>query len=397
MSRFDDQYAAHVAELETRGVRRRLRVGEPLPGGRLVRDGRTLVDFSSNDYLGLRRHPLLIERSQAWAARWGAGAGASRLVTGTFAIHRAVEARIAALKGTEDALIFGAGWQANAAVPPALFDRDALGEEALVFTDRLNHASLHHGCAAAGIRQIRFRHNDLNHLEDLLKARDGQPGRRFVVTESVFSMDGDRAPVAALAELAERWGAFLYIDEAHATGVLGPGGKGLSALAPGRVDLIMGTFSKALGGFGAYVAGSKALCDYLINRCGGFIYATAPPPAALGAMDAALALLPDLDVDRAHLAALSAQLRAGLAALGIADGGSTTQIVPAIVGSEAAALALSAALETAGFLGVAIRPPTVPAGASRIRFALSAAHSAQDVADLLAAIGQVWPSIRGLA
>lgn len=390
MSRFDDAYAAFVAAAEAKGARRRLTPGEPLPGGRLLRDGRALVDFSSNDYLGLRRHPLLIERAQSWAGRWGAGAGASRLVVGTLDLHRQVEAKIAALKGTEDALIFGSGWQANAAVLPALFDREGLGGEALVFTDRLNHASLHHGCAAAGARQIRFRHNDLNHLEELLKAREGEPGRRFIVTESVFSMDGDRAPVAALADLAERWGAFLYIDEAHATGVLGPGGKGLSAEAPGRVDLIMGTFSKALGGFGAYVAGSKVLCDYLVNRCGGFIYATAPPPAVLGAMDAALDLVPTLDAERAHVAGLAAGLRAGLRRLGLDDAGSTTQIVPAVTGSEASALDLSAKLAEAGFLGVAIRPPTVPAGASRIRFALSAAHSADDLAALLAALTQAY-------
>lgn len=400
MSRFDDAYAAFVAAAEAKGARRRLTPGEPMPGGRLLRDGRTLVDFSSNDYLGLRRHPSLIERAQAWAGRWGAGAGASRLVVGTLDLHRQVEAKIADLKGTEDALIFGSGWQANAAVLPALFDReglgreglgaDGLGGEPLVFTDRLNHASLHHGCAAAGVRQIRFRHNDLNHLEELLKAREGQPGRRFIVTESVFSMDGDRAPVAALADLAERWSAFLYIDEAHATGVLGPGGKGLSAEAPGRVDLIMGTFSKALGGFGAYVAGSKVLCDYLVNRCGGFIYATAPPPAVLGAMDAALDLVPALDAERAHVAGLAADLRAGLRRLGLDDAGSTTQIVPAVTGSEASALDLSAKLAEAGFLGVAIRPPTVPAGASRIRFALSAAHSGADVAALLDALTQAY-------
>lgn len=390
MSRFDDAYAAFVAAAEAKGARRRLTPGEPLPGGRLLRDGRVLVDFSSNDYLGLRRHPSLIERAQNWAGRWGAGAGASRLVVGTLDLHRQVEAKIADLKGTEDALIFGSGWQANAAVLPALFDREGLGGEPLVFTDRLNHASLHHGCAAAGVRQIRFRHNDLNHLEELLRARADQPGRRFIVTESVFSMDGDRAPVAALADLAERWGAFLYIDEAHATGVLGPGGKGLSAEAPGRVDLIMGTFSKALGGFGAYVAGSRVLCDYLVNRCGGFIYATAPPPAVLGAMDAALDLVPALDAERAHVAGLAADLRAGLRRLGLSDAGSTTQIVPAVTGSEAAALDLSAKLAAAGFLGVAIRPPTVPAGASRIRFALSAAHSTQDVAALLDALTQAY-------
>src|SRR6185369_12738931 len=201
-----------------------------------------LINFSANDYLGLSRHPLLIERAHDWATRYGAGSGASRLVTGTLDAVMALEARIAAFKGTEDALIFASGWQANAAVLPALLA--AASDKPLVFCDRLNHASLHHGLSAAGVRQIRFRHNDLDHLEALLGERADQPGRRFIVTESVFSMDGDRVDIGRLAAIAAAHDAFVYLDEAHATGVLGPGGAGLSALAPGGVDLIMGTFSK---------------------------------------------------------------------------------------------------------------------------------------------------------
>lgn len=384
MARFDSRFAEALDALDARHLRRRLRPVARLEGGRIRRDGRELIDFSSNDYLGLSRHPLLIERAREWAGKYGAGAAASRLVTGTADYHVAVEAKLAAFKGTEAALILASGWQANAAVLPALFAAGA--GEAIVLTDRLNHASLHHGCAAAGVRQIRFRHNDLDHLEELLAARSGAEGRRFIVTESVFSMDGDRADVTRLAEIAARHDAFLFLDEAHATGVLGPRGAGLSASVPGGVDCAMGTFSKALGGFGAYVAGSRAMIDYLVNSAGGFIYTTAPPPAMLGAIDAALDLVPTLDAERAALARSGERLRAALEAAGIDTGGSSTQIVPAIVGDAEAALALAAALEEQGILATAIRPPTVPPGTSRLRLALSAAHGNADIDRLIGAL-----------
>ncbi len=241
------------------------------------------------------------------------------------------------------------------------------------------------------MRQIRFRHNDLDHLERLLEERADEPGHRFILTESVFSMDGDEADVVRLAGIAERFGAFLYLDEAHATGVLGPGGMGLSGLAPGRVDLVMGTFSKALGSMGGYVAGSKAMIDYLTGAASGFVYATALPPPVLGAIDAALDLVPGMDAERAHLRRLSERLRAALRDLGADAGASTTQIVPAIVGEEAPTLELSRRLEAGGVLAVGIRPPTVPRGSSRIRFALSAAHAEADVDRVAALLAEHWP------
>ncbi len=390
MSRFDADFEEALGRAAAGNRRRALRPVEPLDGGRVRLDGRELIDFSSNDYLGLSRHPALIERSREWTARWGAGAGASRLVRGTLEAHAAVEAKLAALKGTQGALLFASGWQANAAVLPALF---AAGEgPALVFADRLVHASLHHGCQAAGVRQIRFRHNDLEHLERLLAERQGEPGRRFILTESVFSMDGDQADLERLTAIAERWNAFLYLDEAHATGVLGPRGMGLSAALPGRVDLAMGTFSKAMGSFGAYVAGSRALIDYLVNACSGFVFTTAPPPAVLGAIDAALDMVPGMDAERAHLQRLAGRLRAGLAEAGIDTLASTTQIVPAIAGEEADALEAARRLEAGGLLAVAIRPPTVPKGSSRLRIALSAAHAEADVEQLIAAATAAWPA-----
>lgn len=385
MSKLDAILEGALAKLEARGLHRRLRPAVLADGGRIVRGGKTALDFSSNDYLGLSRHPLLIERAREWAASMGAGAGASRLVTGTSEAHMELEARIAAFKGTEAALVFGSGWQANAAVIPALV---AAMPGVQVFADRLNHASMHHGCAAAGVRQHRYAHNDLAALERQLEKHGKGAPARLILTESVFSMDGDRSDIAALSGIARRYDAILYVDEAHATGVLGPGGAGLSATVPGGVDIAMGTFSKALGGFGAYVAGSRALCDWLVNACSAFVYATAPPPAVLGAIDAALDLVPGMGAERAHLAALGDRLRAGLTGLGYDVGQSSTQIVPCVIGEADAAMAMSERLAARGMIASAIRPPTVPAGTSRLRLALRAAHGADDIDRLLDAIGK---------
>ncbi|WP_186440569.1 aminotransferase class I/II-fold pyridoxal phosphate-dependent enzyme [Gluconacetobacter diazotrophicus] len=387
MTRFDPFFQTALDDLDRRHLKRVLSPVDRDGPVIVRRDGASLLDFSSNDYLGLSHHPALRARAIDWTERFGIGSGASRLVTGTSEQYRQVEARLARFKGTEAALLLASGWQANAAVLPALLRISAAqtGEPALVFTDRLNHASLHHGCQAAGVRQIRFAHNDLGHLEHLLAQRQAQRGLRFIVTESVFSMDGDRADVAGLRTLADRYGAFLYLDEAHATGVLGPQGRGLSAEA-GGVDLAMGTFSKALGGFGAYVAGSRAVCDWLVSTCSGFIYTTALPPGVLGAIDAALDLVPTLDAERAHLAGLADRMRAGAGALGWSTGPSSTQIVPVIVGAADRALTLARALAARGMLGTAIRPPTVPAGSARIRVALSAAHDETMVDRLLSAL-----------
>ena len=371
----------HLADaldrLEERHQRRSLVATRMSGPARVERDGRDLIDFSSNGYLGLAGHPLLAERSAEWAIRHGSGSGASRLVTGTSPEHLAVETRIAHFKGTEAALLFPSGWQLNAAVLAALL-KAAPG--ALLFTDRLIHGSLHAG--AAGHRQIRFRHNDLDHLEELLAAHADRDGPRLIATESVFSMDGDRADVERLARIARVHDAFLYLDEAHATGVLGPDGAGLSRGVAGGVNLVMGTFSKAMGCFGAYIAGSRLLIDYLVNACGGFVFSTAPPPAMLGAIDAALDLVADMGEARQRLADHAAYLRSRLAEHGMDTGASSTQIVPVIVGQAERALALSAALTADGLLASAIRPPTVPQGTSRLRIALHASHTREDV-DLL--------------
>jgi 8-amino-7-oxononanoate synthase len=391
MSRMDALFAAELQRLAAAGLRRGTVAVAPAGPGLVRRDGQTLLNFSSNDYLGLSRHPALATRAAEYAARLGTGATASRLVCGTMEAHGAIEARLATMKGQEAAMLLATGWQANAAGLGALL-RFA-GPGSLVFADELNHSSLVHGARLGGVKPIRFRHNDMAHLAELLAAHAGNAARRFIVTESVFSMDGDRADMGQLRALAEQHNAFLYIDEAHATGVLGAGGMGLCAHEPG-IDLVMGTFSKALGGFGAYVAGSRALIDFLQNACAGFIYTTAPPPPVLGAIDAALDLIPTMDTERAHLAAQANRVRAAFTALGIDTGASCTHIVPALVGRADAAMALATALRERGILAVAIRPPTVPEGTSRIRFALSAVHDEAAIDTLIAAMRACWPALR---
>lgn len=386
MSHLDGQLENFLEALKGDGVLRGLKFGNPEGAAHVWRDGRKLINFSSNNYLGLAQHPKLIERAVAWTEKWGTGSGASRLVTGTFEAHTMVEKKLARLKGTEAALIFNSGFQANGAVLPALFDREMLGGDAIVFTDRLIHASLHQGCRAAGIQEIRFRHNDLGHLEILLKKHPQNGAQKFILTESVFSMDGDRADLKGLCDLADKYDAFLYVDEAHATGVLGPQGMGLSGDVPGRVDLVMGTFSKALGGFGGYVACSERLKEYLINRAAGFIYSTSLPPGVLGAMDAALDLVPEMDAQRSHLNHLAARLREALHAHGLETCNSSTQIVPAVLGDVMETMDAARHLEGAGILGIAIRPPTVPKDSARIRFALSADHTGEDLERLLSEI-----------
>lgn len=373
------RYQAFLDARGRDGLRRYL-VEVAARDGRVIRaEGRSYVNFASNDYLGLRFHEALIGRAREWAEAYGVGSGASRLVTGNLDLFAPIEAKIAKLKGKPAALIMASGFQANAAVLQAVLDKSVLGAEPLVFADRLNHASMHFGCQAAGATQLRYRHCDAEHLGELLSQYQGDDRPRFILTESVFSMDGDVAPLREIAELARAHDAILVVDDAHATGILGEEGRGLS----GDADIAIGTFSKALGGFGGYVACSETVRDYLVNRCGGVIYSTALPPPVLGAIDAALDLVPFMDAERARVASLAMRFRAGASAINLDTGASTTQIVPVILGSPEAAVAMSGRLRQTGFWAVAIRPPTVPGGTARLRLAFTAAHQESDIDRLL--------------
>lgn len=379
----DDCYAAHCRSLETVHLRRRLRPSRPAG---------LIADFSHNDYLGLARSPVLADAAARAARLHGVGATGSRLLSGNLELHETLERHIAQAKGTEAALVFASGYQANAAVLAALLDAKVLGAEPRVYADRLIHASLHHGLQLAGVRQQRFRHNDLDHLAELLERDAALPGARFIVSETVFGMDGDRLDMAALAEIADRHAAFVYLDEAHATGVLGPQGHGLAAgwMRGGKRSrgVAMGTFSKGIGAAGAYVACSIAVRDYLLSRCGGFIYSTAPSPAVIGAVQAAWEMLPQMEAQRLQLQERAADLRERVRALGYDTGTSQTHIVPLVVGDEARALALQGFLLQRGLLTSAVRPPTVPPGTARVRIALSVSHQPEQVDALLAALAE---------
>ena len=382
MAGSESRYEAFLDARAREGLRRSLLAVAARDARIIGAEGRSYVNFSSNDYLGLRFNKTLVDRVMAWAEIYGVGSGASRLVTGNLDLFAPIEAKVAHLKGKPVSLVMASGFQTNAAVLQALLDRSVLGAEPLVYADRLNHASMHFGCQAAGVHQIRYRHCDAAHLGELLSQYQGDGRPRFILTESVFSMDGDVAPLAEIARLAQAHEACLIVDDAHATGILGEGGCGLS----GEADIVIGTFSKALGGFGGYVACSETMRDYLVNRCGGVIYATALPPPVLGAIDAALDLVPGMDAERAHVANLAERFRAGASALGLNTGASSTQIVPIVLGAPEAASAMSGRLRQAGLWATSIRPPTVPSGTARLRLAFTAAHEVTDIDRLLDAL-----------
>ncbi len=335
-----------------------------------------LLNFSSNDYLALARHPAVIAAAERALHAAGAGATASRLVSGTTAWHEALETRLARLKGYPAALLFGSGYLANLGILGALVGRDDQ-----VLADRLVHASLMDAAVLSRAELLRFRHNDAQHLDELLQKNSGGR-RRLVVTESLFSMDGDLAPLPELAAVAERHGALLLVDEAHATGVFGSGGSGLVRAhgLESAVNLSMGTVSKALGGYGGFVACSEALRALLVNRARAFIYTTAPPPAAVGAALGALELLEQNPGWGAELLRRAAVFRAALCAAGLDVMQSASQIIPIQVGANARALELAEKLRAAGLLVIAIRPPTVPEGTARLRLSVTLAHSEDDLA-----------------
>ena len=372
-----------LEERERRELLRRLSPSEGRSPAIAVRGGRSFVDFSSNDYLGLSSHPALVRAAKEALDRYGVGAGASRLMSGDLAIHHELEAEVAKFKGAEAALVFNSGYQANTGIVPALF-----GRHDAVFADQLCHASQLDGALLSRARLLRFRHNDPGHLSRLLSRHRGAFGRALVMTESVFSMDGDRAPLADLLSASRRHRCLLMVDEAHATGVFGPQGRGCveAERLSGQVDLVMGTFSKALGGFGAYLAASRTVVACLVNSARSFIYTTALPAAVIAADLAALRLCLAGETRGVELLRRAAAFREALRARGWTVGGES-QIVPVTVGESARAVALSKALVERGFLALPVRPPTVPEGKARLRFSLTAAHTDRHLSDVAEALG----------
>jgi len=384
--RSGNKYGFIDAELSDRRKRhrlRRLRELYPSAGAEVVVDGKRLTNFCSNDYLGLSRHPLVKQRAADYIARYGAGSAASRLISGNIECFTGLEKRLARLKQSPAALLGSTGFQTNVSVLPALADRNTL-----VCSDQLNHNSLIQGIRLARCRVAVYRHNDMAHLEGLLKSHQGLGfSRILIVTESVFSMDGDRSDLDILEHLAEAYQSILVVDDAHATGIFGENGMGMTC---GRdIDVAIGTFGKAAGSFGAYVSGARKVIDFMVNCSPGFIYSTALPPAVLGAIDAALELIPAMDGEREELMEKAEWVRRQLHQAGWETADSSTQIIPVIVGSDENALDLSRFLEANGILATAIRPPTVPEGRARIRLSLTALHTWAHLERLTASLN-IW-------
>ena len=376
-----DCFAAEkLAARELQGLRRHLTPTVRQAGSRAERDGAGLVSFCCNDYLGLSQHPKVIGAAKEALDQYGAGAGGSRLVTGNHPLYGELEKRLARVKQTDAACVFGSGYLANLGVPPAL-----MGPDDLIVADELIHASLHAGIGASQAQIEFFAHNDPDDCRARLQARRASHGHCLLVTEGVFSMDGDRAPLAALCDLADAYEAWLMTDDAHGLGVLG-GGRGSAAEAgvAGRIPLQMGTLSKAVGGYGGFLCASDSVIELMINRARSLIYETGLPPASVAASIAALDVMetdPELVATPLRLA------RYFTASLGLTEAESA--IVPLIVGAPDRALEASDALASRGYLVTAIRPPTVPDGTSRLRFTFSAAHQDRDVDGLITAIREI--------
>jgi len=372
-----------LADLEARSLKRTLSETARFAASLTVRDGREMISFCCNDYLNLSHHPKVIAAAIEATRRYGAGSGASRLVTGNHPLYAELEQRLARFKETEAAVVFGSGYLTNIGVIPSL-----IGDDDLILADELCHACLFAGSQLSQASLQIFRHNDLDHCEELLAAHRNRYRHCLILTDGVFSMDGDLAPVAALADLADRYDSWLMTDDAHGLGVVA-GGKGSSFVtgAKARVPLQMGTLSKAVGVYGGYLCASQAVVDFIKTRARSFIYTTGLPPGAVAGSIAALELI---ESDKELVARPMANARLFTRALNLPEPESC--IVPLIMGDPATALAASRSLADQGFLVTAIRPPTVPEGTARLRFTFTADHREEDIHRLVDAVRQFRPA-----
>lgn len=380
------EIAERLEEIRSRGLYRRMRMVSGPQGPRVLLDGKPVLLLCSNNYLGLADHPRVREAAAEAAMRWGVGAGASRLVSGTMTIHRRLEERLAELKGTSACVLLGSGYLANAGIVSAL-----AREGDVVFSDRLNHASIVDGCRLAKAETFVYDHCDMEHLEWGLREAGGRGS--LIVTDGVFSMDGDIAPLAEIVELARRYDVRVMVDEAHAVGAIGPGGRGSVAAAglEDEVDVIVGTLGKALGSYGAYACCDAQMAEYLVNTARTLIFSTALPPPVVAAALAALELLVAQPERVEKLQRNAAVLRAALAEEGLGTGGSQTQIVPLVVGGAEETVAACEHALKRGVFAQAIRPPTVPAGTSRLRLAVMASHTAAELRMAARVLAQALP------
>lgn len=374
-----------LKEREKQGLLRRLKPAAGRIGGKIYFENKEYVDFSSNDYLGLSAHPELIKAATEAIDKFGVASCASRLLGGDSELFHELEEAIAKFKGKEAALVFNSGYQANTGIISSLFTRGDC-----IFSDRLNHASIIDGMLLSRAKIFRFHHNDPEHLELLLRKERDKFKNSLIITESIFSMDGDKAFLKELVRLKDKYNCRIMVDEAHATGVFGENGSGVVAEEglSARVDLIMGTFSKALAGFGAYLATSKNTADYLVNTCRSFIYSTALPPALIACNLASLKLIKDEPHRRAILLSMAKMLRDRLQEKGFRANGSS-QIIPVILGDNLRALEFAKKIQERGYWALAVRPPTVPAGQARLRLSLSYFHNQETLNKLIDVISEI--------
>ncbi|MEC5387924.1 8-amino-7-oxononanoate synthase [Uliginosibacterium sp. H3] len=370
-----------LADVDAGSLRRRRKLAESPCAPVVSLNGRSVLAFASNDYLGLANHPGLIEAAAEGARRWGVGAGASHLVSGHSAVHEALETELARFVGCEASLVFSTGYMANIAVMPALLGR---GDE--IFADRLNHASLVDGALLSRATMHRYAHSDMQALARLLAA--SQARRKLIVSDAVFSMDGDIAPLAELLALAEHYDAWLLIDDAHGFGVLGPQGRGSLAEANLRSEriILMGTLGKAAGVSGAFVAGSQVLIDWLVQKSRAYIFTTAMSPMLAHVLLSSLELIENADDRRQHLRGLVTRFREGMAMHAQCLLPSRTAIQPVVIGDNTNTVNIAAALLERDIWVPAIRPPTVPVGSARLRISLSAAHTQAQVDQLVSSL-----------
>jgi 8-amino-7-oxononanoate synthase len=368
-------FKQELSHLEERHLLRRLTVVEAYGGPRVTVKGRDMLLLCSNDYLGLANHPSLRQAAVQAMERYSFGAGASRLISGTSPLHQALEDSIACFKGTEAAIVFNSGYSANTGIIPAI-----AGTGDVILSDSLNHASIIDGCRLSKAEVLVYRHKDVGQVETLLQ-KYLNARRKLIVTDGVFSMDGDIAPLRDLVSLSEKYDAILMVDDAHGTGVLGKTGRGtVEHLGlSGRVPIQMGTLGKAFGSFGAYAAGSNDLINMLINNARSYIYSTALPPSVCAASLAAIAVVEQDPERRDRLWKNRSRFVNGLKSIGISTGNSETPIIPIVIGDSGRALKAAERLFECGIYASAIRPPTVPVNAARIRTTVTAAHTEDDI------------------
>jgi len=379
---FDQLFFNSILELKKKNLDRRLRLLTKIDAVKVRYKQKTLLNFSSNDYLGLSQNKTIKNYTINIIKKYGIGSGSSRLVSGNFDFHEKTEKELAKKKKSEAAIIFSTGYLANYSILSSIFNSNIFKKKPIVFSDKLNHQCIYEGCKNKDIKFLRFHHNDMNHLEYLLKKNKFKSNPKFILSETVFSMDGDFADIESLVKLKKKYNSFLFLDEAHATGIYGKNGFGLSLKFSNDIDCVTGTFSKAFGSFGAYISCSKNLKSFLINKCPSFIYSTALPFSLLASIYSSITMIPKLKNERKKLIKNSFYLREILKKENFNIGNSQTNIIPIIIGDSKKTISISKGLERKGFYVVPIRPPSVPLNSSRLRISISSCHSQNNIKKL---------------